>query len=37
MWLEVGGLGQKRTFLLSVPMSALLPKADIAKRRWDVR
>jgi hypothetical protein len=37
MWLEVGRSGQKQTFLLSVPMSALLPKADIGERNWDVR
>jgi hypothetical protein len=30
-------LGQKRTFSRSVAMSAIPPKADIGKRRLDVR
>jgi hypothetical protein len=33
----MSALGQKRTLRLASSMSALLPKADIAERKWDVR
>jgi hypothetical protein len=35
--LRMSAFGQKRTFPRVNTMSALLPKADIAERDWDVR
>jgi hypothetical protein len=33
----MSALGQKQTFGPFIAMSALLPKADITERNWDVR
>jgi len=33
----MSALGQKQTFALHQPMSALLPKADIGRCDWSVR